>query len=139
MGTDVHAHFEIKVDGKWLHYSQPRVEQDYLLFEKMAGVRGNVENAIVPPRGLPGDISETTRLEAKWWGMDGHNHSWLSSREFKELHEFHTDQQENSPSWRVNPEQWFYLHGNCWEDFHDYPESYPKEIQDFRLVFWFDC
>ncbi len=132
MGCDIHAHFEIKVDNEWLHYSAPRFERDYNLFEKMAGVRGLSENAISPPKGLPDDISKTVLLNCKWMGSDGHSHSWLNKKEIRELYAFHA--KDFISIW----EQWGYLGGSGWECFDEYKEDYPAEIQDIRLVFWFD-
>lgn len=141
MGCDVHAVFEVKVDDKWEYYSSPRIQRNYNLFEKMAGVRGDVANAISPPRGLPDDISVITKIEANHYGVDGHSHSWLSREEFKELYEY----QKNSYTlyggtdwWRVDEEQYGYFFSNGFETFEPGAEGYPKEIQDLRLVFWFD-
>ena len=57
MGCDIHAHFEIKVDGEWLHYSQANINRNYRLFEKMAGVRGENKNAISLPE-FQGDYGQ---------------------------------------------------------------------------------
>lgn len=137
MGCDVHAVFEVKVDDKWEHYSIPNIHRNYVLFEKMAGVRGDVSKAIVPPRGLPNDISIVTKIAANYWNGDAHNHSWLSSTEFKELYNYHKSI-ANSDWWKIDVEQYGYLFENGFEDFEPRSESYPKEIEDFRLVFWFD-
>ena len=61
MGCDIHANFEIKVNNKWLYYSNPDIDRNYDLFARMANVRNN--RGIKPiddPRGLPEDITETT-------------------------------------------------------------------------------
>ena len=55
MGLDIHAHFEIKVKGKWLHYSQPNIYRNYSLFDKMAMVIGDDEGGM-EAKGLPNDI-----------------------------------------------------------------------------------
>ncbi len=137
MGCDVHATFEVKVDNKWEHYSIPHFSRNYQLFEKMAGVRGDVANAISPPKGLPEDISIVTKIDANYWNGNAHTHSWLSSTEFKELYNYHKSI-ENSDWWKIDYETYGYLFGNGFECFSDIDEHYPKEIQDFRLVFWFD-
>ncbi len=139
MGADIHAHFEIKVAGEWLHYSQPNIQRDYRLFTKMAGVRCIDEvEPISKPRGLPsGQISKTTALEARWWGSDGHSHSWLNAKEIAEVIKFHLSLPDVE-SWRISHFQWFYLNGNDWESFLEYPKDYPEEIEDIRLIFWFD-
>jgi len=139
MGCDVHAHFEIKVDGEWLHYSQPNIKRNYRLFARMAGVRGHVGDYVISnPLGTPYDVSKTTRLEKEWLGDDGHSHSYFNADEIKELIEFHESLVEPKERVFLFIDQWGYLCGNGWEGFKEYPESYPKEIEDIRLVFWFD-
>ena len=137
MGCDVHCHFEVKIDGKWEHYSVPGIRRNYQLFEKMAGVRGDITNAISPPKGLPDEISVITKIDVDYWNGDAHNHSWLSSTEFKELYVFH--QKLAGKDWyNLDYEQYGFLFGNDFKSFELESEGYPKEIEDFRLVFWFD-
>ena len=134
MGCDIHAHIEIKVGGIWLYYSQPRIHRSYDLFGRMAGVRGD-ETPIALPRGLPDDISTTTKLHYKRWGIDAHSMSWLSSKEFQELIptlKAHTD---DDMGWEYV--DFGYLFGGGWT--LDYPRDRPEFLQDYRIVFWFDC
>jgi len=144
MGCDIHAHFEIKVNGEWLHYDQPNLKRHYDLFARMANVRNSYRKEkiepIAMPRGLPDDITKTTAFEADvYWGPDGHSHSWLSSEEIAELFEWHKKLVGGYDRyWRIEHDEWGYLCGNGWGSFHEYRDSYPKEIEDFRLVFWFD-
>lgn len=134
MGCDIHIHSEIKVNGKWLHYDQPNCERDYDLFEKMAGVRGDIKNAIAPPRGIPDDATETTKLCCEYDGVDGHSHSWLSSKEIAELSEWADN---NDRPWTKNEwDKW--LFGNGYSDFHKYLSARPKFLEDVRFIFWFD-
>ena len=85
MGCNCSAHIEVKIGGKWEHYSAPKIQRYYKVFEKMAGVRGDVTNAISTPKGLPDDISVITKMDVD---KDAHNQSWLSLDEFKELYEY---------------------------------------------------
>jgi len=134
MGCDIHIHAEIKVNGKWHHYAQPECNRHYRLFERMAGVRGDVKNAIAAPRGIPRNASFTTKFDKKTWGSDGHSHSWLSSKELAELADW---QEKNGESWiKQDWNKW--LFGNNYSDFHKYPSSRAKSIQDVRFIFWFD-
>lgn len=137
MGTDVHAHFEIKVDGEWLHYSQPRIKRNYELFEKMAGVRGDIKKAIAPIRGLPKDDSKTVYLDNKHWDSDGYGHSWFNSHEVKELIKFHENQKIGN-AFKIELDEWGFLYGNGWGEFNEYRNEYPDWVEDFRLIFWFD-
>lgn len=135
MGCDVHIHAEIKVGGKWLHYDQPDCNRDYALFEKMAGVRGEVENAIAAPRGIPKNATATTKFDAKHWDSDGHSHSWLGSKEIAELAEWH-EKHGAKGLFDRKWDQW--LFGNSYSGFTKYPLDRPKGVQDVRFIFWFD-
>lgn len=138
MGCDIHAHIEIKVRGEWYYYNELNINRNYELFEKMAGVRGEIENAIDKPRGLPKDISFMTKLKSDLWDTDGHTHSWLSGKELAELEEW-TEKKEFQE--RYNP-IFDYLFGNSFSGWFKYPEDQKRErsfgIEDFRLIFWFD-
>uniref|UniRef100_A0A6H1ZCY1 Uncharacterized protein n=1 Tax=viral metagenome TaxID=1070528 RepID=A0A6H1ZCY1_9ZZZZ len=139
MSTDIHAHFEIKVGNRWLHYSKPHLERNYQLFAKMANVRNYDEvEPISMPKGLPYDISKVTELENKWWDSDGHSHSWFNAQEIKEIIEYHEEIIGEENIYKVYLDQWNYLNGNSWDSFEQYREDYLPEVQDIRLVFWFD-
>lgn len=139
MGCDVHCHFEIKLNNKWEHYSKPRIYRNYDLFSKMANVRNDRNNHIKPislPKGLPDDISVITKFEYNNWRLDAHSMSWFDSDEIKELIEYHNEINRNCKfDFTI---EWDYLCGNGWENFKEYRDEYPKEIQDIRLIFWFD-
>lgn len=137
MGCDIHVHMEIKLNGQWEHYSIPRISRNYALFEKLAGVRGEVENAIAPPRGLPDDVTTVTKFDCSYWGLDGHSHSWISSQEFAEIYAYHETLVANKDYWYLS-DIYGYLFGNDFKDFWVYREDYPKEVEDFRMIFWFD-
>ena len=92
---------------------------------------------------LPYDISVVTKIAAYHMGMDGHSYSWLSSSEFKEMYNFHKalydlDDFKLMSWWKIDEEQYGYLFENGFEGFEPGDAAYPKEIEDFRLVFWFD-
>lgn len=126
MGLDIHAHFEIKVKGKWLHYSQPDIYRNYSLFDKMAMVVGDDENGI-EAKGLPNDMTETTKLCSDVDKPDSQYHSWMSSLEIIDLNKV----------FRLRHEDFGFLFGNSWWGFRKYRDNYPKEVEDFRLIFWF--
>ena len=135
MGCDIHAHIEVKINGKWEHYSTPRIQRWYQLFAKIAGVRNN--NDITPisePKGLPEDISEITKFESDYMGSDGHSHSWLNVKEIKEMLKYID---ELDPTNSFEHKELGYIGGNGVGDF-EVGEGYPKEYQDVRMVFWFD-
>jgi hypothetical protein len=141
MGCDIHLFTEVKINGTWYAYSHPRITRWYELFEKMAGVRGDVSNAIAPPRGLPADMSAVVKWSAERWVSDGHSHSLLDSREIAELIDWREGKLQKrsdraSLSWEWD--ELGYLDGNGWDKWHKYPGNHPKGIEDIRWVFWFD-
>ncbi|NOY60290.1 MAG: hypothetical protein GXO75_15375 [Calditrichaeota bacterium] len=139
MRCDIHAFFEIKLNGKWHTYSQPRLERNYQLFAKMANVRNDYDiEPISEPRGLPEDISEVVKFEAKDWRTDGHSYSWLNADEIAEVIEFHKSLFPREKFWEPEYYQWGFLCGNGWGHFNEYRNDYPEEIEDIHLVFWFD-
>ena len=108
----------------------------YAVFEKMAGVRGDIEEAIVPPKGLPEDISESVRLH---WGdgaSDWHTPSWFNAEECNKLEEWLQKQDWGKKRWVENWTGW--LFGNGVGAIIKYPNDYPKFIEDVRVIFWFD-
>ena len=133
MGCDIHLHTEIKFKGKWHSYSKPKVKRSYGLFSKMANVRnGGLVEPISRPKGLPEDVTELTKYCSDHTGTDGHSHSWLSSGEVSDLCLWIKEE-------GFTPSEFFqYLFGNGWGEFYNYKEGYPKDLEDFRFVFWFD-
>ena len=85
MGCDIHLHIEIKVAGRWEHYSKAPIGRWYHVFGKMAGVRDLTVEPIVPPKGVPDDMNPVTRIDYVDWGSDGHSHSWFNKEEIREL------------------------------------------------------
>jgi hypothetical protein len=153
MGCDIHLHTEIKVNGVWHHYSQPRINRSYALFSKLAGVRA-VEDVtpIVEPRGLPPDLSFTTQLDYAYAEQcyPPHDESWLTGEELEDVLNWLTARKEEERK-RLGAAgqevEWFdahhhmfgYLFGNGWKLYPDERGSaYPAEIEDVRAVFWFD-
>jgi hypothetical protein len=136
MGCDIHIHAEVKIKGKWEHYDQPDCDRDYELFERMAGVRGDVKNAIAAPRGIPKNASLMTKFEAKNWGEDGHSHSWISAQEIADLADWEEKRQNPTRLFDRKWDQW--LFGNSYSGFIKYPADRVKGIQDVRFIFWFD-
>lgn len=139
MGCDIHLHVEIKINGKWEHYSTPYIDRSYWLFSLMAGVRSGTESPrpISEPRGLPEDISVVTKLDNDCWGRDGHSHSWLSATEAGNV----------QGCWekrggKGHPPLFGYLFGNDIDTYLRHP-VYGKHLknlgyEDARVVFWFD-
>lgn len=131
MGCDIHAHIEVKIEGIWEHYSCPPIQRNYALFERIAGVRGRIANAIAGPRGLPEDLSSVTVACYLKEQVDAHSETWLNKEEFCGLIEWAEKQTRNL----YQAYQIGYLTGNS---FRLHPGSNPPEIEDVRFICWFD-
>lgn len=135
MGCDIHLNQEIKVRGKWLHYSRPSVERDYTLFALMGNVR-NHDNlpSLSNKRGVPPDATDMTKLDAEFWGVDGHSHSWLNREEILRLRRLYVRYAlpEEGDSFFLS-DIFGYLFGNDWD--YNPPDM---GLEDVRWIFWFD-
>lgn len=128
MGCDIHAFTEVKVDDRWHHYGPLKIDRQYALFGRMAGVRG--EDPIAPLRGWPEDATFMSKLHERDWHYDAHSHSWLNLEEIITLEkEFHVPGDWGKP--------FGFMFGNYWESFLD--RGQPLGIQDARMLFFFDC
>lgn len=144
MGCDVHVHLEVKIKGKWRHWSAPYVSRNYQLFARMAGVRNatgeyHVE-PIARPRGLPADATFETKFDHNHMGVDAHSASWLSGAEVEALGEWWEKKKlERDPKGFFSFEHHVigYLMGNGW-NVARYPGDAPVGVTDARMIFWFD-
>lgn len=127
MGCDIHGTVEKKVGDRWvmvdrLHYSHPTTRRNYERFAALAGVRGDGPE----PKGIPPDVSESTKLYIEEWGVDGHTHSFLDLVDAARLF-LNTD--------HLGKEIGKYEKEYPISHYFDVDEANPGE---YRLVFWFD-
>ena len=136
MGTDIHFHIEVKIDGVWHHYACPTINRNYAIFYIMAGVReSNSRNAylktISEPKGLPDNITKITEIDVNEWDTDAHSTSWLSLTDIKmledELNKLELDLEHDVLR--------CYFFGNAFSDLMGKPYD---GIEDIRFIFWFD-
>ena len=117
MGCDIHGWVEKKVNDKWVAYLELRDrERNYERFAALAGVRGEGPQA----KGVPPDVSETTKLHIDEEGADGHSHSYMALTEAYKIFR------------ETNRKKFYSEHDAFGVD--DYGEGYG----DYRIVFWFD-
>lgn len=129
MGCDIHLHVEIKIDGKWEHWSAPYVNRAYSLFGLMAGVRGDAA-PLYEPRGFPEDASAITRMDYDADGPDAHTPSWLTWAEMRRVAAVYSDE-VNGGAQFISLEHTI-LH--CYVPTFGDDETEPEA----RVVFWFD-
>lgn len=137
MGCDIHIHAEVKIAGAWHYYGEVECDRDYELFEKIAGVRGGVADAIAEPRGVPDDATFMTRLHEAQKPEDWHTKTWLTASEIEAVAEWDRQRYAARGCGKVLPWRG-YLFGNLFEYFIRCPDDYPPELEDLRFVIWFD-
>ena len=88
MGTHIISVAEVKLEDAWYRFTEIDVLDDYRLFAKMAGIRGDQLEIkpIVEPRGLPNDCSLLTKK--RFDSRDNYGHSFLSVAELAEAESF---------------------------------------------------
>lgn len=123
MGCDIHAHAEMKINGKWEHIKPVEIPRYYETFATMVDdhVRSEGIKGIAPMRGYPDDCSVVTNLFLRDnpYADDLHTESWLSGHELM----------------KIRPEL------RAWLKYYEYPafKSDADFLTDnFRLVFAFD-
>ena len=75
MGCDIHCYVEYRpleprndYDKRWRDFGgRINPGRNYDLFDRMAGVRGDKRNAVVPPRGLPDDLAYSAFSDNWMW------------------------------------------------------------------------
>ena len=134
MGTTMHAHIEVKKDGKWFHYAAPNVLHDYVVYACINGTgREIIDRKVMPVakiNEIPDNISEVTRicLETDCKNYRLHGFGVLDCDDMKELQKQLRDIFENYDL----EEDVFktYIGGNA--------ICIHAGFDDARIVFWFD-
>lgn len=124
MGCDIHGCVERNVNGKWVmvdRISDKARDRNYRRFGALAGVREYGP----PPKGIPGDISDSGKLFIDEWGEDGHSHSYLPLKTAANI--FLSTEFKASEYMKNYP---------CATFFNI--EDFDENIDLYRLVFWFD-
>lgn len=137
MGCDIHAHLEVRLNGKWEHYSVIDIDRSYSLFAIMTGVRnyGEIE-PISKPKGLPEDVSQITKIDRMIWDEDGHSDSWLDVIDMEKLRD-RIKKTFGNDSIDLERDV-FNMHSSFFGCEITDKSSYPEGVDDVRLVFWFD-
>lgn len=142
MGTTMHAHIEVKKDGKWLHYGCPDVSRDYLVFACVDGTRKNSFKDSAPSsydrirpvcgiHELPDDMSEVTSVcleEDRDCGLKGFGVIYAP-----EIAALQKELKELMPSGLNDLEEDIfktYIAGGS--------IAAHKGFEDVRIVFWYD-
>jgi len=133
MGCDIHGVIERKWKDKWVavrtldHWHDYKgkfvtpsaKERNYERFAALAGVRGDGPEA----RGLPDDASETALMRFETEG--DHTPSWLPLKEAAEIFKATDRYLSEQPEEHWSPAYYFF-------------GIEAENLDDYRLVFWFD-
>ena len=86
MGCDIHIWLELVHSEDYVECLHGAPDnRSYDLFGLLAGVRNYIDTKpISEPRGWPEKVSWQAREEYEGYGTDGHSHSWLTVKDFKE-------------------------------------------------------
>ena len=139
MGCDIHGFFEVrrKESKQWEVYDRVGLGvRNYQLFWLIAGVREGQGKPVNLPKGIPKDASEIVKSEVKALGRDGHNHTWLTTKEMKRAYdEFDKIEKAGKSAWLhygIDSVVYDIYSYNDW-----WLEEHP-EYDDVRGIFWFD-
>lgn len=132
MGCDINMHTEVKIEGKWRHWGTPKCKRYYRFFEKLAGVRGDIVNAISAPKGIPQDATFETLFDYSLWEGQIHSASWLGAKEIKEVYKWWATSKFVDEY--IISDQVGYCLSNEWDDEYIMEDG----IEDIRWIFWFD-
>ena len=134
MGCNIHGYIEVKqYEGSdyWEAVHDLPYTRNYPFYAAIAGVRNYSKiTPISKPKGLPYDVTTSSRVESEKMGSDGHSHSFLT---YNELSEY---------DWMQSIEDTLLI--DC---IHINFKSLIKEMGYFvshygdtrvRMVFWFD-
>lgn len=118
MGCDIHGWVEKKVGDRWVGYLPLKDRtRNYARFAALAGVRGEGPDA----KGVPDDVSESTKIHIDEWDSDGHSHSHLNLREADQIFKA-TNYGDDYHTWHA----------------FDLDLDEENEWDQYRFVFWFD-
>jgi len=109
-------------------------DRSYEFFAQLAGVRGDGPRV---PKGVPPDVSDLARMEIDSWSGDGHNHSYLPLREFAQAYlDVNLEANAKVVTQRMDGGSWALDSFAAALVGADYGK--PEDLDDFRVVFWFD-
>ena len=105
--------------------------RDYGVFLLLAGVRNSYYiEPISLPKGLPIDASDIVKRESDDWGDTAFSHSWLTMKELCIC-----EQPIGNPELTKN---FAYFKDRLCEHFGISCVTNNAELENYRIVFWFD-
>ena len=135
MGADIHAHVEVKIDGKWEYLSKITCDRWYNAFAWLSGVRSYSKDdwAFKDCRSLYEiPLSKEGEEEYRRWGSDAHSitviHEEKLRQRFAEKLATMPNAQERKKDWE---DSWL----GTWVDICAGLKTY---YDDVRVVMWYD-
>lgn len=143
MGTTMHAHIEVKKNGRWFHFAAPIVPQNYFFFAVVNGegleyFRPSVREIIHPIASineLPNDMSEVTEFcyNQDKESFHVHGEGVLLAPDLRGLQYHLWDANEYDPKGKWDIDEVFfrtYINGNS--------IILHQGWDDVRVIFWYD-
>lgn len=153
MGCDIHIVLERKYNNKWIGitdystnpyhlirendkfkfkwYCNLVTMRNYRRFAALAGVRGNGPE----PKGIPVDISDLSLMIVNYWESDGHSHSFMSLKEASKILidtlEIKDNEWDEDSLKMIKECSMMVIFGIDDDNLDD-------NLDDYRIVFWFD-
>jgi len=148
VSIDLIVHIEIKMEGKWRHYTRAFPERNYGLYgliskeyfnSKSDGLDSTKIRPLFPTRGIPENATYLTIKEHHKHGSDSHYPSWLDAEDLIKLRENYLKLvNPNASKFRILTELFqSYIFSGYLISWYEYPEDNFMDIEDLRIVFWF--
>lgn len=156
MGCDIHCYIEYRhpTDDRWRDFGgRIKPGRNYKIFSRMAGVRGQLSDAVVAPRGFPNNAAYASCDDYWLYISESINENTCTKEQAKRYISYGCKYRDDKRRWVSHPD-W---HTHSWltskefeqaikSDF-DAPEytailaamrSFESGGYESRLVFWFD-
>ena len=132
MSRDIHMHMEIKIRGKWEHYRHSREPKDCRFHDHMMDRVTDLKFEV------PEDLSQITMLNLKYWVGDAHHIGILGLEAIAEVEAWFNGLLAQGGIHNYDNKPFGYLLGMRWKSLVAYPSELPFEIEDARIIYWFD-
>jgi len=132
MSRDIHMHMEIKIRDKWEHYRYSKEPKDLRFFDNMMDRVDGIKFQV------PDDLTQITMLNLKYWVGDAHHIGILGLEAIKQVESWWNLILAKQNSDNTDNASFGYLFGMRWCSLIEYPTELPFEIEDARIIYWFD-
>ena len=149
MGCDIHPFLEAKIQGKWIYIGNVLSYRNYVLFNKLSGVRGD-GIPFFPSFQIDAELSKEVKEELEGWGNDAHSLTVcyaeklkefcekyapnLTKEEFEGLRAKGLREKNDEMKWQ----EWWGSAGYCVEWLEMMQQLIMCGCEDARVILWYD-